>query len=156
MIWFWLGLDDGIIDLMGSIQFMWKDGFVYISEDILFDEALRICTLIFAYMSRVASFSTSRWCGVAQSSRHLVACTLIGMPSLIDYVLASKRKGIVHLKGWSHFGPEVKPLVAISSVSSVVAERVSELMMKDNRLARRVHYYLSEMNDAVAAVHNVW
>ena len=144
-LWSLVGIIDPWLSLLVNLGVRWEDNRLKVNSQYAQDpDILQLVSMILLHVWKWKSWSTSRWCGVGQSCRKLLASLLLGLESLTESILAKKKK-IYYLKGFKKKSTDIKRMVCVVVGSSQVSEVAVYDILKDNRLAR----HLADIEQAV-------
>jgi hypothetical protein len=155
-LWALLGFCGDWLDLLVGLQLRWHQGRLHVGEHLRHDPRRpQLLRTAFVRVFRFRSFSSSRWCGVAETARCLVSGSLIGLDSLANCILAEPSARKFFLQGFAHFAAKVRHMLAVTVCSSSVAEGVLNILQEDDRVVRNLQTLEDELNDSLLYVMNL-
>jgi len=139
-----------------NLQLRWHQGRLHIGEHLRHDPRRRelLCSA-FTHVFRFRSFSSSRWCGVAETARRWVGASLIELQSLVRCILAEPPSHKFFLQGFSRFTAKVQHMLAVVVCSRSVADGVLNLLQEDDRVVRNLKTIEDEMQASLLYVMNL-
>eukprot|EP00974_Lingulodinium_polyedra_P018201 1761265-Lingulodinium_polyedra.AAC.1 len=104
----------------------------------------------------VQQFTESRWLTVGQSCRTLVLCRLLGIHSLVNYILSMPAGNQGHLIGYKKLeAGETQEFCITCALSGFVADGVLAEILQDNRAGKQVPHWRDVANEEMAWVRSL-
>ena len=95
-------------------------------------------------------FSDSRWISLGSSCRTLLAAVVLGLPDLVDEILANPRASSYFLSGFKHFSDRVARMTATVATCSFVSDSVLAALLDDDRVPSMLPRLVADIKDELA------
>ena len=116
-VWHAAGVKDKWQNLLGNLQLRFYNGALLVSDKYQgqphIDEAIEMA---FTKIVKWRSFSSSRFGGVQMSCQQLVACELLGVPSLVEFAINDGASDF-YIQGYNRLKGDVRKFVAVSALA---------------------------------------
>ena len=146
--WAALGIKGDWLDEFVLLEIRFVAGELLVSARFEGDPAIpqRVANC-YMYLFSFRAWSDTRWCGVGNVCRRVVAASVLGLSPLVLHVLDSPGESSYYLSGFSNMTPAIMRTAIICALTAGVSETGLGMVLKDNRLAR----ILPALTAAVAA-----
>ena len=134
-VWLFLGLNDAWAAEFADLQLRWEDGALKVAlqyrDDNDVAQRLYDC---FLQLFEFRSWSDTRWAAVGRICRRLLACKLLGLSDLVEFIVHEAGESDYYIKGYLLMTSFHFRLVATSGLSGRVSEVPLAFVLADDRL----------------------
>jgi hypothetical protein len=155
-LWYSLGVNDEICDLLVGKEVRASDGYILVSSDVYdaADLVGQLVTLVLGVWS-IRRFSDSRWLTVGPCARGIIGAALLGLPSFVSWVQKKPSVSGFFLNGFWRLKEPHWLFFAKAAMCSRVADAGLQIVMEDNRVARQADVLRQAMHDAASRIGDI-
>ena len=149
--WHLLDIEPQWVDQMCDSQMRWESGCLKVAKR--YEGGAEAKSLVEMALMNVWSFrrfSDSRWISLGSSCRTLLAAVVLGLPDLVDEILANPRASSYFLSGFKHFSDRVARMTATVATCSFVSDSVLAALLDDDRVPSMLPRLVADIKDELA------
>jgi len=149
--WQLLDIEPQWVDQMCDSQMRWESGCLKVAKRYEGDaEAKSLVEMALMNVWSFRRFSDSRWISLGSSCRTLLAAVVLGLPDLVDEILANPRASSYFLSGFKHFSDRVARMTATVATCSFVSDSVLAALLDDDRVPNMLPRLVADIKDDLA------
>jgi hypothetical protein len=145
-----------LLDELDDLEIRFSSGRLLVAErhrgeDGLIDRLVHIMLMAWGFRK----WSESRWLSLGSSCRSLALSMLLGVDSLVGYIIQAGESKY-HLGGFTeHLTDQVKGFMAVVAISSRVPDALLTMMMNDDRLPMQIDSIDEELADELGHISHL-